>query len=84
MRSCEASSFIPPRCHRVLGVDRRACSIRPEDDNIPLRSYFPSVHDPDFFTKMPLDMGLQDPFTFFTYSGDTVRRQKCRARTAKS
>ncbi len=42
-----------------------------QGDNIPLRNYFPSVRDPDFFKKMPLDMGLQDPFTFFTYIGDT-------------
>lgn len=42
-----------------------------QGENIPLRPYFPNVHDPDFFKKMPLDMGLQDPFTFFTYEGDT-------------
>ena len=35
------------------------------------RSYFPLVNDPDFFTKMPAQLDLQDPFTFFTYVGDT-------------
>jgi hypothetical protein len=42
-----------------------------EGNNLPLRDYFPNVNDTDFFSKMPLEMGLQDPFTFFTYNGDT-------------
>lgn len=52
----------------LIGVP---ATLAAEEDNIPLRDYFPNVNDPDFFDKMPLDMGLQDPFTFFTYNGDT-------------